>query len=109
MKKEVIIVPRGKCPLDFIAEMGEEIISNSWIFLHSNITDKIEEIAQRKKKDYGNESFVFMWKTKDGDDKSIDFEYFELWHKVYYFVTDDSGYMTDTSDPEYIFFLKAEE
>ena len=30
MKKEVIIVPEDKCPLDVLAEMGERT-ANAWI------------------------------------------------------------------------------
>jgi len=35
MKKEVILVPQGKCPMDVLAEMGEKT-KNAWIFLHEN-------------------------------------------------------------------------
>ena len=35
MKKEEIIVPKDKCPLDVLSEMGERT-KNAWIFLHYN-------------------------------------------------------------------------
>lgn len=41
MKKEVILVPKGKCPIDVLAEMGERI-NHAWIFLHKNAYDMLK-------------------------------------------------------------------
>jgi len=43
MKKEVIYVPKDKCPLDTIKELGDEAIS-AWVFLHKNVIEKLKEI-----------------------------------------------------------------
>lgn len=40
MKKDVILVPRDTCPLDMLAQMGDQI-KYAFIFLHSNAVDKL--------------------------------------------------------------------
>ena len=42
MKKEVILVPKDKCPLDVLAEM-EERTKDAWIFLHANAVEKLKQ------------------------------------------------------------------
>lgn len=36
-----LIVPKGKCPLDVLAEQGEKI-RNTWIFLHESVVSNLE-------------------------------------------------------------------
>ncbi len=45
MKKEPILVPKNKCPLDVLAEMGEQTKS-AWIFLHRNAVEKLISLAE---------------------------------------------------------------
>ncbi len=40
MKKEVILVPKDKCPLDVLVELGDRV-KNSWFFLHKNAYEKL--------------------------------------------------------------------
>lgn len=41
MKKEVMLVPKDKCLLDMIAEMGERT-KNAWFFLHTNVVEELQ-------------------------------------------------------------------
>lgn len=41
MKVEDLFVPTGKCPLDFLAEMGERI-QNAWIFVDKSIIENLK-------------------------------------------------------------------
>ena len=69
MKKEVILVPKDKCPLDVLAEMGERT-KNSWIFLHQNAVDKLTITADESREVFFG--FVFYWKsTKESPETSL--------------------------------------
>ena len=108
MQKEVTIVPKDKCPLDVLAEMGGRV-SNSWIFLHKNAVEK-------------------LWITADIIDKFpliIQMQWAqtpkypatllsiinlnEEWFKVSKINATDIAFKIAPSDPEQIFFLKMEE
>lgn len=41
MKKEVIVIPKGKCPFDIFRQMEEQQLKNSWIFIHENAYQKL--------------------------------------------------------------------
>lgn len=72
MKKEVIIVPKDKCPLDVLAEMGERT-KNSWLFFHSNIIEKLKE-SKGATYEEGNKqgTLVFTWEeTKEYPETKI--------------------------------------
>lgn len=44
MEKEIILVPKNKCPLDILAEMGEKI-KDSWIHFHQNLIEELADSA----------------------------------------------------------------
>ena len=66
MKKEVILVPKDKCPLDVLAEMGE-ITEKAWIFLDASAYNKLLESDGCKV--YGSEKddgkIMLKWEATD--------------------------------------------
>ena len=76
MKKEVILVPKDKCPLDVIAEMGERI-RNSWIFLHENayynlLTSKGASSSTGNSIN-SNQTTVILWAETEDHPKTVVF------------------------------------
>ncbi len=109
MKKEVTIVPKDKCPLDILAEMGDRT-KNAWIFLHQGAVNKLEETCN------GYEelahSIRLRWNaTEEFPSTSITIktEEFSRWKQVYFIEADDIAFKHSCSDPEEIFFLKMDE
>ncbi len=49
MKFEFISVPRGKCPLDILAEMGEKLYGQGILFSRKSV-ERLKEIADRYEK-----------------------------------------------------------
>lgn len=106
MKKEVIIVPKDKCPLDVLTEMGERT-KNSWIFLHDNAVSKLEQTA-----DYIEEGEYreLVWSaTEQYPATTLDIEIGGTWHKVYRIMADDIAFEHEPQNPEDIFFLNMAE
>lgn len=105
MKKEVILVPKDKYPLDVLAEMGERT-KDSWIFLHDNVVSELHKTA-----DYIEEGEYqeLVWSAPDKYPATIlDIEIVGTWHKVYRILADDIAFIYEPKDPEDIFFLKME-
>lgn len=106
MKKEVILVPKDKCPLDVLAEMGERT-KNLWIFIHDDAISKLKETA-----DYVEEGEYqeFVWtETEECLATFLDIEIQGTWHRVYRIIVDDIAFEHEPQDPEDIFFLKMAE
>lgn len=115
MKKEVTIVPKDKCPLDVLAEMGERI-SHSWIFLHENAYQHlinsegashftcIPKIPVQKA--------CITWEaTKDYPQTIV---FCEVpppngWGEIVSLSAEDISFKHPEPDPEEIFFLKMSE
>lgn len=107
MKKEVILVPKDKCPLDVLAEM-EERTENSWIFMHDNVVSKLEKTASYiiEEKEYQE----LKWDTVDKCPAVIlDIEFGGIWRKVYRIMANAIAFENEPQDPEDVFFLKMEE
>ena len=63
MKLEFITVPRDKCPLDVLADMGDQT-SNAAILLSPNAMKKLKETADRDEK--LDEAAMFLsWNATD--------------------------------------------
>ena len=105
MKKEVILVPKDKCPLDVLAEMGEKI-RNAWIFIHKNAIEILCETAEDilVKEEGVLDAFWEHPRTN-----IIVQAHKPVWSKVYEIKADDISFTVSTDDPEDIFFLKMEE
>lgn len=107
MKKEVILVPKDKCPLDVLAEM-EERTENSWIFIHDNVVSKLEKTANCiiEEKEYQE----LKWYTAGKCPAVIlDIEIGGTWRKIYRIMADDIAFEDEPQDPEDVFFFKMEE
>ncbi len=109
MKKEVTIVPKDKCPLDILAEMGDRT-KNAWIFLHENAVEKLEKTCNQYKEFAGQCSLLWHG-TKEFPLTNIHIDKAEhgCWKSVNYISADDIAFSSRVSDPEEIFFLKMDE
>ena len=107
MKKEVILVPKDKCPLDVLSEMGERT-KNSWIFIHEDVVIKLVTMAdyETEEKEYQE----LLWdETEEYPATTIDFEIGGIWHRVYRIIAEDIAFECESPDPEEIIFLKMAE
>ena len=115
MKKDVILVPKDKCPLTVLVEMGEQL-RNSWIFLHDNAyqflliskgsTHSLNNCMN------GNQTALIQWaatKTLPKKTMFCDVPTAEGWGKIQAIYAEDICYGLSPNDPEDIFFLKMDE
>ena len=104
MKKEVIMVQQDKCPLDVLAEMGEQI-RNSWIFLHGNAIKKLEKTASliEKKKGY---CILVYEKTEKYPETMLGVTKIDAWYLVQCIKAEDIAYNCRPFNPQDIFFLQ---
>lgn len=109
MKKEVIIVPKDKCPLDVLAEMGEQTKS-SWIYLHKTAFDKLMSENCSKKDEMTFCELTFE-ETDDYPKTTILINDTGggVWFTVCSISANDIAFKGRAMDPENIFFLKMEE
>ena len=110
MLKDVTLVPKDKCPLDVLAEMGEQT-ANAWIFLHKNAVEKLRSTADivtvtdsflkmhwKETEKYPSTTILVKHPTK---------EY--IWQRIYHIMAIDIAFDYEPSDPEHLFFLQMEE
>jgi len=112
MKKEVILVPKEKCPLDVLAEMGDAV-SNAWIFLHENAFEKLWKSADSHRRDNtmnGPEEATLKWKkTEKYPETNLICEVPKCtWAKIQMIKAVDIAYDICPNDPADIYFLKME-
>lgn len=112
MKKEVILVPKDKCPLNVLAELGERT-KNSWIFFHRNV---VQNLYQTAEVDSDNFSYIIcQWEATEDFPKTLlyieNFLYTPAcdWIKVLRIDAVDIAFMIPSADPEDIYFLKMDE
>ncbi len=105
MKKEVTIVPKDKCPLDILAEMGDRT-KNAWIFLHYGAVNKLEETCNEYKE--LAHSIILRWNAPSTS-ITIETEEFSTWQQVCFIESDYIAFKFRHFDPEEIFFLKMDE
>ena len=111
MKKEIVIVPKDKCPLDVLADMGEAT-SNSWIFLHKNAIKKLNSIADKYHADVIGQTQECFWNATDKFPETtikIELCVVKTWLQVLSINADDIAFKERSDDPDNIFFLKMEE
>lgn len=113
MKKEVIIVPKDKCPLDVLAEM-EDRTENAWIFLHSNAVEKLQHSEGVLYKEGRREgTIVLTWEaTKDYPETRIVIDICSQctdWKPILLISATDISFNLMSVDPEDLYFLKMEE
>ena len=113
MKKEVILVPKDKCPLNVLAEMGERI-KESWIFLHFNAVEKLQHsdgVSCKEGRKQG--TLVLTWEATEAypetrvvvDICALNTE----WKPIISISASDIAYDLMPVNPEDIFFFKMEE
>lgn len=109
MKKKVTIVPKDKCPLDILAEMGDRT-KNAWVYLHWEAVNKLEKTCD------GYEelahSIRLSWNATDefpSTTITIGTEVIGTWKPVYFIEAEDIAFESQASDPEEIFFLKMDD
>lgn len=111
MKKEVIIVPKDKCPLDILAELGEQTKS-AWIFLHRNAVKKLISIADDHSTSVHSGVEKFFWNaTDDFPETTVEIELHPdmVWLEVYRINADDIVFTMPADDPDEVIFMKIEE
>lgn len=109
MKKDVILVPKDKCPLDLLAEMGERT-KNCWIFLHNNVTHYLKESKYVIQNCDFTLSTLVLESTEDFPKTEIIYRsYSKDWNSVTAIKADDIAFQEPAPDPEEILFLKMEE
>ena len=113
MKKEVILVPKDKCPLDVLAEMGEQT-RYSWIFFHANVIQKLVSMPDNTFCADSDDNVDFRWEaTKDYPETRLITSGYPFvnssWHIVYKIIAEDIAFSAPNVDPEEIFFLKMAE
>ncbi len=112
MKREVTIVPKDKCPLDVLAELGDRT-KNAWIFMHSSVVRKMKDTADYERLWGDNNIKVFSWSKTDKypattlflDTRRAIFNYF----LVTQIDASDIAFRAMFDEPAEIFFLKMEE
>ena len=109
MKVEDLFVPTDKCPLDFLAELGERI-KDAWILFDDTVVAKLEQSA-----DVITDSFVSSGQQLTGkatedylDTIIIDSFYDTGWYVLYEVEADDIAYTSVSSvrEPNTIIRLK---
>ena len=111
MKKEVIIVPKDKCPLDVLAEMGERT-KNAWIFLHKNAVEQLSDSANTFEYEGRNSYYNLHWDaTEDHPETGVLFDFSTQveWCCVIMISASDIAFVRQPADPEDIYFLKMGE
>ena len=115
MKKEVILVPKDKCPLDVLAEIGEERASNAWIFLHENAYHYLVKMegAHRSIENcrYARRVALISIVAPKVYTKFISCEVPSAngWGKIHSIEAEISVFGPAPDDPEYIYFIKMAE
>lgn len=113
MKKEVILVPKDKCPLDVLAEMKERT-KNAWIFLHQNAFEKLQQsegVSVKAGKKVGT-IFLTWQATDDYPETKIAVDVGSVstsWKSIIMISATDIAFNVMPVDPEDIYFLKMEE
>jgi len=113
MKKEVILVPKGKCPLDVLSQMGERI-RNSWIFIHTNV---YKHLCDNHGVPYlatlmnANQKACFSWGDLEKESHVALFcEVPQIqWGKLLSVHGQNVSCDLEPDDPEEIYFLKMDE
>jgi len=106
MIKEVILVPQDRCPLDVLAEMGEQT-ANSWIFLHENAVKKLR-ITADEDIDAGDFLLLTWEKTEKYPSTVFLLKKEPTWYQVRRIEATDIAFSGKSIDPQNIFFLKME-
>ncbi len=113
MKKEITIVPKDKCPLAVLAEMGERI-KESWIFLHFNAVENLQHsdgVSSKEGRKQG--TLVLTWEATEAYPETrlvVDLCALNTeWKPIILISASGIAYDLMPVDPEDLFFLKMAE
>lgn len=117
MKPEnITFIPKDKCPLDVLAQMGERI-KDDWIFLHRNVIDNLEHSSGVSLKVNHDNTLTLSWKaTEDYPETKIVIDLcssaytkYLVWKPVILILAADIKYDLIPTDTDEIIFLQMEE
>ena len=112
MKKQVMIVPKGECPLDFLAKMGEAQTKNAWVFINQAAADDLINGADDTNQWHGY--IGLSWKkTLQNSETYVALETSEFpqpWYQLYNVLAEDIPFTAykECKDPDDIIFLAME-
>lgn len=110
MEKEVTKVPKGKFPLDVLAELGIRT-RNAWIYLHENVVGELDKSFHHQKL-LPNGQIQLTWnETNERPFITIKIKFGESgpWKPVIFIGSEVIAFTERSLDPYEIFFLKMEE
>lgn len=110
MVKEIILLPKDKCPLTFIWELGENV-KKSWIFLHADIVPYLM-LAATESVMNGSKPILIHWDPLGKLSEisiSVKFDKDNIWNEMVGMKTDKINFDTPCADPEYIYFIKMDK
>lgn len=113
MKPEIKLVPKDKCPLDVLAEMGERT-KRAWIFLDASAYNKLleGEGCQVYTRDGDEDRILLRWEATDEYPKTevlLEIPTPTGWGEVISIEAEDIAFTLALADPEDIIFLKMAE
>lgn len=104
-------MPKDKCPLDVLAEMGEQTKS-AWIFLHRNAVEKLISIAEGHNPHQHSGFHEFRWNATDDFPETviwIELHPDKVWLEIYRIDADDIAFNLPADDPDNILFIKMDK
>lgn len=112
MNVEDLVVPTDKCPLDFLAEMGERI-ANAWIFVDKSVIKNLKNSDGVTYEPCCN-CYSLSWEaTEECPKTEVLYQDFERtgWYYIIAIEADDIAFkeLYKKEEPEYIFRLKMAE
>ena len=109
MSIEITIVPKDKCPLEVLAELGEKT-AGAWIFLHTNVVQKLRSTAEGLELFYN--SFNLKWNNCPKQCSTLmkisETPNHLLWHEVLEMNSKNIAFKHPSINPNEIFFLQME-
>lgn len=103
-----LIVPKGQCPLDVLAEQGEKI-RNTWIFLHESVLINLRESEGVTCSGSLSGSEILTWEATGDTIACCDFER-TGWSLLNNVQADDIAFdaVVGVTEPEEVIFVKME-
>lgn len=107
-----LVVPKGKCPLEVLAEQGERI-SNTWIFLHASVVSNLKNSDGVIPCCLTAERSRLKWKATE-EYPEITILFYDFEGTGWYLLTDvdaeDIAFsdITSVEEPEEVIFIKME-
>lgn len=111
MKPNVIVVHKGECLIEVIANLGKRV-KNSWIFLHSNTYEELPKFFSTNLWCFFKNCTTFKdSKSNEYPDATIkcSYNYLSVWMKVVKISIGDAEYEKPVFNPSEIFYIQMEE